>query len=75
MVDAAEVKIWGELAGAVRWDESRQLGYFQYASKFIQKGWDLSPIKMPIAHGPVIYGFPELRKGRRETEITFRGLP
>jgi serine/threonine-protein kinase HipA len=75
MVDVAEVKIWGELAGAVRWDESQQLGYFQYASEFIQNGWDLSPIKMPIAQGPVIYSFPELRKGRHETEDTFRGLP
>jgi len=75
MVDVAEVRIWGEPAGAVRWDESQQLGYFQYASKFIQKGWDLSPIKMPLGQGSVIYGFPELRKGRRETENAFGGLP
>ncbi len=75
MVDVAEVKIWGELAGAIRWDESQQLGYFQYDSKFIQKGWDLSPIKIPIAQGSVIYSFPELRKGRSETEDTFKGLP
>jgi len=75
MVDVAEVKIWGELVGAIRWDESEQLGYFQYNSKFIQKGWDLSPIKMPIARGSGIYSFPELRKGRNETEHAFRGLP
>ncbi len=75
MVDVAEVKIWGELAGAVRWDESQQLGYFQYDSKFIQKGWDLSPLKMPIAQGTRIYSFPELRKGRNETEDAFKGLP
>lgn len=75
MVDVAEVKIWGELVGAVRWDESQQLGYFQYDSKFIQKDWDLSPIKMPINQGTRIYSFPELRKGRNETEDTFKGLP
>ena len=75
MVDVAEVKIWGELVGAVRWDESQQLGYFQYDSTFIQKGWDLSPLKMPISQGSRIYGFPELRKGRNETEDTFKGLP
>jgi len=75
MVDVAEIKIWGELVGAVRWDESQQLGYFQYASKFIEKGWDLSPIKMPIAQGTRIYSFPEIRKGRYETEDTFKGLP
>lgn len=75
MVDAAEIRIWGELAGAVRWDESQQMGYFQYAPKFIQKAWDLSPIKMPIAEGSRIYSFPELRKGRKETEDAFKGLP
>ncbi len=75
MVDVAEVKIWGELVGAVRWDESQQLGYFQYDPKFIQKDWDLSPIKMPIAQGSRIYSFPELRKGRNETEEAFKGLP
>ncbi len=75
MVDVAEVKIWGEFAGAVRWDESRQLGYFQYDSKFVENGWDLSPIKMPISQGSHIYSFPELRIGRSETEDTFKGLP
>lgn len=75
MVDVAEVKIWGELAGAVRWDVEQQLGYFQYDAKFLQKGWDLSPIKMTIENGSRIYSFPELRPGRGETEDTFKGLP
>jgi serine/threonine-protein kinase HipA len=75
MVDVAEVKIWGELAGAVRWDESQQLGYFQYDSKFIQKDWDLSPVKMPVIQGTLIYSFPELRRRRDEAEDTFKGLP
>lgn len=75
MVDVAEIKIWGEWVGAVRWDESQQLGYFQYDTKFIQKGWDLSPLKMPISQGSQIYSFPELRIGRNETLDTFKGLP
>ncbi len=75
MVDVAEVKIWGILAGAVRWDHQQQLAYFQYDSKFLEKGWDLSPIKMPIRNGNRIYHFPELRKGRGQHEDTFKGLP
>ncbi|MBZ0200456.1 MAG: type II toxin-antitoxin system HipA family toxin [Ignavibacteriaceae bacterium] len=75
MVNVAEVKIWGKLVGAIRWDESQQLGYFQYDSKFIQNDWDLSPLKIPIAQGSRIYSFSELRKGRNETEDTFQGLP
>ena len=75
MVDVAEIKIWGELVGAVRWDANQQLGFFEYAPNFINKGWDLSPIKMPISNGPRIYSFPELRSGRNDTEDTFKGLP
>ena len=75
MVDVAEIKIWDELAGAVRWDASQNMGYFQYDPKFIEKDWDLSPIKMPISNESRIYSFPELRIGRNETEDTFKGLP
>jgi serine/threonine-protein kinase HipA len=75
MVDAAEVKVWGELAGAVRWDNEQQLGYFQFAPEFLQKGWDLAPIQMPIENGSRIYSFPELRMGRADLEDTFKGLP
>lgn len=75
MVDVAEVKIWGELIGAVRWDQSQQLGFFEYDPDFIKKGWDLSPLKMPISNGARIYSFPELRPGRADTEDTFKGLP
>lgn len=75
MVDVAEVKIWDEFVGAVRWDSSRKLGIFEYAPSFIQKGWDLSPLKMPVSKGPRIYSFPELRQGRSDSEDTFHGLP
>ena len=75
MVDVAEVKIWGELVGAVRWNENRQLASFQYDKKFLVKGWDLAPIKMPISQGDRIYNFPELRGNRDQEIATFKGLP
>lgn len=75
MVDVAEVKIWGQLVGAIRWVEEEQLGYFEYDKKFLQKQWNLSPIKMPIENGSRIYSFPELRRGRNQTEDTFKGIP
>jgi serine/threonine-protein kinase HipA len=75
MVDAAEVKIWGELVGAVRWDAEKQLASFQYDKKFLTKEIDLSPIKMPVKYGDRIYSFPELRKNKNEQTATFKGLP
>ena len=75
MVDVAEVKIWGELLGAVRWDSGQQLASFQYAKKFLSKGYDVSPLKMSIENGDRIYSFPDLRKGKEEQIATFNGLP
>ena len=75
MVDVAEVKIWGELVGAVRWDNKQKLASFQYDKKFLLRKWDLSPIKMPISSGNRIYSFPELRVAKDETVNTFKGLP
>lgn len=75
MVDVAEIRLWGELVGAVRWDADQQLGYFEYAPAFLRKGWDISPIKMPIANGARIYSFPELKRRRSDADDTFKGLP
>lgn len=75
MVDVAEIKIWGELVGAVRWDDQQKLASFEYDPDFLKKSWDLSPIKMPIANGSRIYRFPELRKEKNATEDAFKGLP
>ncbi|MDP2235873.1 MAG: type II toxin-antitoxin system HipA family toxin [Bacteroidales bacterium] len=75
MVTAAEIKIWGERAGAVLWDEQEQLASFQYDPNFLRNGWDLSPLKMPNKNGARIYRFPELRKGKDDIYDTFKGLP
>jgi serine/threonine-protein kinase HipA len=75
MVDVAEVKIWGTLVGAVKWNDEQQLASFEYAPEFLKTNWDLSPLKMPIANGARVYNFPELRKGKNDTVDTFRGLP
>jgi serine/threonine-protein kinase HipA len=75
MVTTAYVKIWGKLVGAVAWDDDRQLANFEYDPSFIDKNWDLSPIKMPISSGANIYNFPEIRAGRGSIYDTFKGLP
>lgn len=75
MVDAAEIKLWGEMVGAVRWDAQNQLASFQYSPDFLKKQWDISPIKMPIVEASRIFSFPELRKGKNESVGTFKGLP
>lgn len=75
MLTTAFVKIWGQLVGAVAWDETRQLASFEYTEDFLRLQYDLSPIYMPIAQGTRIYSFPELRPGRNSEYNTFKGLP
>lgn len=75
MVDAAEIKIWGEIVGAVVWSENTGVSSFEFDSKFVQLGWDLAPIKMPITNRNKIFSFPELRASRTSAYDTFKGLP
>jgi len=48
VVDTAYVEIWGQLVGAVSWDTERGFATFEYAPSFLERGLDLSPLRMPI---------------------------
>jgi len=74
-MQAAEVKIWGKLAGAVAWDATTGYATFEYDPTFKQSGWDLSPLKMPVSDSRTEFSFPELRKDRNSQHDTFKGLP
>lgn len=70
----AFVKIWGEIIGAVSWDENKGFASFEYDPKFITKNWNLAPIKMALQAGQ-IFSFPELRASKNSEFNTFKGLP
>jgi len=74
-MNVAEVKIWGELVGAVAWNEKTGLASFEYDSKFKKLNWELSPLKMPINASKKVITFPELRKSKNTEFDTFKGLP
>lgn len=68
MVDIARVNLYDQPVGTFRWDNNRQMAYFEYADSFIGKGLEPSPILMPVRQGRV-YSFSDI--GRE----TFKGLP
>lgn len=72
---AAFVKIWGELVGAVAWDESTGYATFEYEQAFKNQGWDLAPLQMPVKDARNIYSFPALRQKGDPMLDTFKGLP
>ena len=63
----AIVNLWGRQIGAVLWDESRQLGVFEYTPEFIATNYEVAPLTMPLRSG--VYDFPGL------ASETFKGLP
>jgi serine/threonine-protein kinase HipA len=74
-MNTAFVKIWGELVGAVAWDDATGYATFEYDSKFNAKGWDLAPLQMSINERKRDFYFPALRKKLDPTLDTFKGLP
>lgn len=75
MVNTAKINIWGEMAGAVAWDDASGYAFFEYDKKFLNKGWDLAPLQMPVNSNRTLYSFPALLR-KPESELdTFKGLP
>lgn len=74
-INTAFVKIWGQIVGAVAWDEQKGLASFEYDPKFKLKAINLAPIKMPIDATQQIFSFPELRPSKDSEFDTFKGLP
>ena len=74
-MNTAFVKIWGELAGAVAWDDISGIAAFEYDPKFISRDWDIAPLQMPLNSGRRSFRFPSLRKKADPALDTFKGLP
>jgi serine/threonine-protein kinase HipA len=74
-MQVAEVKIWGQSAGAVAWDAANGLAVFEYDPVFKSLGWDLAPLTMPVTDKRNLYSFPWLGKDKNAGYDTFRGLP
>ena len=61
------VHLWDKPVGALSWDASRGIAYFEYEPNFVRNPLPVSPIKMPVTKG--VYSFAENRNN------CFRGLP
>jgi serine/threonine-protein kinase HipA len=67
VTQAINVNYEGELVGAASFNTDTGIGAFEYDPSFINKGIELSPIKMPLSRQ--IFSFPEL------SYETFKKLP
>ncbi|MEI7829125.1 MAG: type II toxin-antitoxin system HipA family toxin [Prolixibacteraceae bacterium] len=74
-MNTAYVKIWGELVGAVAWNDSTGIATFEYSPKFKNMGWDIAPLQMPLRSTQSSFSFPALRRKADSLLDTFKGLP
>jgi serine/threonine-protein kinase HipA len=71
MVTTAYINLWQTRVGAVAWDADSRLASFEFEPGFLPNGWDISPLKMPVANAAGrVFSFPELRD-----TSTYKGLP
>ena len=68
MVDVARVNLFGQRMGTFRWDGRYQTVQFEYDRDFVGRGWEPSPLMMPVREGR-IYSFTGLNRE------TYMGLP
>lgn len=70
-MDRCFVKLWGQDAGVLLWDQTSESAIFQYTPEFVETGLQISPLKMPLGKEP--FQFPDLIA--RSEKSTFWGLP
>ena len=66
-VHVATVRLWEQDAGAVAWNDEREIGEFEFENAFLKQGLEIAPLTMPLRSG--IFSFPILKRE------TFHGLP
>lgn len=53
MVDVAKVKMYGLAVGTFSWDSRYDIARFEYDDDFVGKGFEPSPIMMPVRPGRI----------------------
>lgn len=47
--NAVKITLWGKTVGYIYWDKKSKRALFQYEDAYVQTGWDLAPLTMPLA--------------------------
>ena len=74
MLDAVEVKIWGQSVGALIWNVTQEYSVFRFNADFLKLGLNLAPLLMPLSgiNPGTSYSF---QPGSTEDRTVFKGLP
>jgi len=67
MQNLAEVRLWGDLVGALVYDPVSKISSFEYAPGWLASGVEIAPIRMPLSSQ--IYQYKDIN------QATYKGLP
>lgn len=67
MQNLAEVRLWGELVGALAYDPVSKISTFEYGKEWASEEVEIAPLQMPLSSRK--YQFPNLNSE------TYKGLP
>lgn len=57
-IPVIQIHLWGDLVGAMSWDNERGFADFQFDEKFRKSGLDIAPLMMPLARTRNVISFP-----------------
>jgi serine/threonine-protein kinase HipA len=74
MLDAVEVKIWGQSVGALIWNATQEYSVFRFNTDFLKLDLDLAPLLMPLSgiDPRTTYSF---QPNNIEDKTVYKGLP
>ncbi len=71
MNSIAQIKLYNKNVGAVVYDKTKGIAFFEFENSFLNTGFDIAPIKLPIQNAKgKIFSFAELSNSN-----TFKGMP
>ncbi|MBR4438398.1 MAG: type II toxin-antitoxin system HipA family toxin [Bacteroidales bacterium] len=69
-IPVIQIYLWGNLVGAISWDDESGYAYFQFDNNFRRLGLDVSPLMMPLSRTLGVMSFPANARTK-----CFSGLP
>ena len=69
-IPVIQIYLWGNLVGAMSWDDERGYADFQFDDRFRRSGLDIAPLMMPLARTRGVVSFPTNARTK-----CFSGLP
>ena len=57
-IPVIQIYLWGNLVGAMSWDDERGYADFQFDDRFRSSGLDIAPLMMPLARTRGVVSFP-----------------